>query len=276
MRRIIIITDLDGTLLHPRTYSFKEAQPALHLIRKMGIPLIFCSSKTRAEIEIYRKRLRNSHPFVTENGGGIFIPLNYFSFPVEGRVNGNYQQIQLGRPYQEVREKFVSLRDHMGIRVKGFGDMQVNEIVKLTGLSESEATLARQRDYDEPFIFPGSREDRFLQAISTIHLRWTAGRLFHILGDHDKGKAVTILKELYQRECGELHVIGLGDSFNDLPMLEKVDQPVLICHEDGTYEERIMIPALLRSVHCGDSGWNEAVHSLLTEIAAPEYNINKL
>ena len=72
MAKIIVFTDLDSTLLHPKTYSFDAAMPALKLIKEKDIPLILCSSKTRAEIEVYRKKLDNQHPFVSENGGGIF------------------------------------------------------------------------------------------------------------------------------------------------------------------------------------------------------------
>ena len=79
-RRMIIVTDLDGTLLHPRTYSFEEALPALKLVRERGVPLVLCSSKTRAELEVCRKRLDNGHPFISENGGGIYLPAGYFPF----------------------------------------------------------------------------------------------------------------------------------------------------------------------------------------------------
>lgn len=79
MARIIIFTDLDGTLLHPNIYSFAKARPALNLIKEEGIPLVLCSSKTRAEMEVYRERLGNNHPFVSENGGGIFIPKDCFN-----------------------------------------------------------------------------------------------------------------------------------------------------------------------------------------------------
>lgn len=50
---LIILPDLDGTLLDPRhAYSFQEALPALKAINHRHIPLILCSSKTRAEIEL--------------------------------------------------------------------------------------------------------------------------------------------------------------------------------------------------------------------------------
>ena len=79
----IIFTDLDGTLLDQYNYSYKKAIKALNLIRKKDIPLVFCTSKTRAEIEFYRKKLSNKHPFISENGGAIFIPNNYFNFKVD-------------------------------------------------------------------------------------------------------------------------------------------------------------------------------------------------
>jgi mannosyl-3-phosphoglycerate phosphatase len=266
VNNIIIITDLDGTLLHPRTYSFKEAQPALQVIREMKIPLIFCSSKTRAEIEVYRIKLNNQHPFISENGGGIFIPAHYFSFPVDGEQDDKYSRITLGTPYPLIRNEFMSLRKRLGLKVKGFGDMNPKEIMKLTGLPAKEADLARKRDFDEPFIFQVKRENRFLRAIEEVGLQWTAGRLFHIMGNHDKGKAVDILKKLYKRERGNIQTVGLGDNLNDVPMLRTVDRPVLICHPDGKHETRIEIPGLLKTGPAGDAGWNKAVLSLLEEM----------
>ena len=85
MTTIIIITDLDGTLLHPVSYSFEEAVVALEEVYKANIPVVLCSSKTKAEIEVYRRQMNNRDPFISENGGGIFIPEGYFFNPVEGR-----------------------------------------------------------------------------------------------------------------------------------------------------------------------------------------------
>ena len=78
MKKLIIFTDLDGTLLDHKTYSFENAFEALQAIKEKNIPLIICSSKTRSEIEYYREKLSNNHPFVSENGGGIFLPEGYF------------------------------------------------------------------------------------------------------------------------------------------------------------------------------------------------------
>ncbi len=47
MKKLIIFTDLDGTLLDLHTYSFEKSLPGLGLLRQKNVPLVFCSSKTR-------------------------------------------------------------------------------------------------------------------------------------------------------------------------------------------------------------------------------------
>jgi len=263
-QRLIIVTDLDGSLLHPRTYSFEEAGPALELIRQREIPLVICSSKTRAEIEVYRKRLDNGHPFISENGGGIYLPLGYFPFHKSHDQRNGYELISLGVPYEEIRKRFVAMRDRLGIAVRGFGDMSIEEIAALTGLTFEEARLAKQRDFDEPFIFPDKPADRFLKEIEGEGLRWTQGRFFHFMGDHHKGRAMNILRRLYEQRDGPVTTIGIGDSLNDLPLLLSVDVPVLVKKENNRHDARIDIPGLMRTEGIGPAGWNEAVIKLIS------------
>lgn len=52
---MVIFTDLDGTLLDHETYSFAAAGEALEALTRENIPLILCSSKTRAEIELLQQ-----------------------------------------------------------------------------------------------------------------------------------------------------------------------------------------------------------------------------
>jgi len=258
-QRLIIVTDLDGSLLDSRTYSFEKAGSALERIREQHIPLILCSSKTRSEIEMYRQRLNINHLFIAENGGGIYIPDGYFPFPIEGERRNGYQVISLGISYSEIRRRFISLRDRLNIAVRGFGDMNSSDVMALTGLPNREASLSLLREYDEPFVFSGAPDDRFLQAIEADGLSWTQGRIFHIMGNHHKGKAVSILRGLYERAYNAVTLIGLGDSLNDLPLLLAVDRPVLIRKDDGNYDPRINIPNIYRTNGIGPAGWNEAV-----------------
>lgn len=266
MPKIVIFSDLDGTLLHPKTYSFAEAQSALQEIRKRNIPIVLCSSKTRAEIEECRRRLNNDHPFISENGGGIFMPRGYFPFNTGGEVSGDYIAILLGATYEQIRNEFVRLRERLHAHVMGFGDMTVEEIVTLTGLPRSEAALAKEREFDEPFVFEGTPDERFLKAVEETGLGWTRGRLYHIMGGSDKGKAVRMLKRWYEGEYDRIVTIGLGDGLNDLPMLRETDHPVLVRNEDGSWDPDVDLPGLIRTWGVGPAGWNEAVTALLQQL----------
>ena len=261
--RLLIATDLDGTLLDARGYSPAAAMPALTLAKRQGIPLVLCSSKTRAEIEVHRKRLDIVDPFVAENGGGIYLPTGYFPFRASDQERDGYQIISLGLSYPEVRRRLVAIRERLGIAVRGFGDMSSEEVAALTGLTLEEAGLAQQREFTEPFFFPGPPDERFLQEIEAEGLHWTQGTLFQAMGNHDKGKAVDILRKLYQRHSGSVTIVGIGDSLNDLEFLRAVDRAVLVRKVNGRHDERIDIPGLVRTDGIGPEGWNEAVQELL-------------
>ncbi len=272
MKKIIIFTDLDGTLLDYATYSFEKALPALRLLKERDIPLIICSSKTAKEIKYYREKLENVHPFISENGGGIFIPKNYFKFEIrntecEITEENNYLVIRLGAPYYDLRKTLEELRNE-GFAVKGFGDMTVREIAETAQMSIAEAGMAKERDFDEPFIFEGNEKDtrRLFETIAEKGFHCTKGQFFHILGNTDKGKSVSILIDSYAKAFGEVTTIAFGDSPNDVPMLENVEYPIIVQRPDKTYGVSGDIPNLRKIDGIGSAGWNKAIIELLSEI----------
>ncbi|MHB8834253.1 MAG: HAD-IIB family hydrolase [Candidatus Methylomirabilia bacterium] len=260
----VVISDLDGTLLDPESYSFDAALPALELLRAKGIPLVLCSSKTRREIEVYRQRLGNREPFIFENGGGICLPKGLFPLPftIAAEESDEYLVIPLGTPYRNLRRALSELRREFGVRVTGFGDLTAAGVAELTDLPALEADLARRREFDEPFVFDDPVEPRtaeFLGAIEARGFHWTRGRFFHILGDNDKGRAARMLAEWYRRRLPDLVTVGLGDAQNDLPLLRAVDVPVLIKRKDGRHVEGLRSPRLVLTAAPGPLGWNRAV-----------------
>jgi mannosyl-3-phosphoglycerate phosphatase len=270
MKKPIIFTDLDGTLLDHDTYSFEEALPALTLLKEKNIPLIICSSKTKKEIEYYRRKLDNCHPFISENGGGIFIPKGYFQFTVQSSQftvsdEDDYHVIRLGASYSDLRGALLKLHSE-GFNVRGFGDMTAEELAGIANMSIDEARMAKKRDFDEPFVFDGGKADeqKLLEAIIAKGFNFTQGRFFHILGNSDKGKAVSIPIELYKRKFGEIITIAIGDSPNDIPMLKKVDYPVIVRKPDGSYDRQIKAPNIIKADGIGPNGWNNAVLKILS------------
>lgn len=272
MEKLLIFTDLDGTLLDYSNYSFEKALPALELVRQHAIPLILCSSKTRTEIEYYREKLANSHPFVSENGGGIFIPRKYFNFPLPAAAypieeDAHYDVIRLGSRYSDLRGALKELKQE-GFEITGFGDMTAKELADVANMNIDEAQMAKERDFDEPFIFKGSSLElhRLLRSIKQKGFTSTQGRFFHILGSSNKGIAVSILTDLYKMKYGKIKTIALGDSPNDIPMLERVDKPVLVQKPDGMYDPTTDIPNLMKADGIGPEGWNRAVIGYLDYI----------
>jgi mannosyl-3-phosphoglycerate phosphatase family protein len=271
MTQLIIFTDLDGTLLDSSTYSFKPAVPALNAVRKYRIPLVFCSSKTRKEIIFWRQFVGNGEPFISENGGGIFIPAGYFgeqSLPAELDIidEGGFQVIRLGAPYRNLRKALLQLRSE-GFDLTGFGDMSVSEVAGSTGLDDAMAALAKARDFDEPFLFGGS-DDAFRRLEYAVHLTGlsiTKGRFYHLLGDSDKGRAVDLLSRFFRQKFDEIITVALGDSPNDISMLSRVDYPILVRKPDGSYDPLMEVPGLVKAGGIGPEGWNEEVMRFVSE-----------
>lgn len=262
----LVFTDLDGTLLDHATYSFDPARPALRALEERGVPLVLCTSKTRAETERWRRALGNAHPFIVENGGGIFVPRGYFPFAAaKGSEESLYEELEFGTPYQELRRILAEMRGRIDPSIRGFGDMTDEEVAELCGFSVDEARLARDREYDEPFVVG---DDGLLEAVEAaagragLHLV-KGGRFHHLVGDNDKGRAVTTLRGLYERAHGPLRTVGLGDSPNDEPMLRAVDIPVVVGKPGGGYDSGIDMPGLVRAPGTGPEGWREAILGIL-------------
>ncbi len=268
-KKLIIFTDLDETLLERHTYSFAKARSALKLLKDKDIPLIIATSKTVSETEHYRKKLDNRHPFISENGGGIFIPAGYFDdlldFTTERQ--GDYDVITLGTPYERLREALSGLRGE-GFDVRGFGDMAPEEIMEITGLTLEESKLSLRRNFDEPFVCGGCDTGALKKAIEARGLTFTEGRFYHITGENDKGNAVDVLKKLYKSRFGDIATAALGDSPTDISMLRHVDYPVVIQKDDGTYDPRLLSEGVIRAVGVGPKGWNKAVLDLVKSLDA--------
>jgi mannosyl-3-phosphoglycerate phosphatase len=267
--KLIIFSDLDGTLLDRTTYSSEGAEPALRLLKESGIPLVLASSKTRPEVEVQRRKVGLDSPFIVENGGAVFVPREYFSFSFSwDREGGDYFVLELGSPYAAIVEALRVIRKETGIRIKGFSDLSEEEVSRLCGLSPREAGFAKAREFDEPFLVEGGEEEietvRHLIEAKGFNYAW-GGRFHHILGRNDKGKAVEILKELYEREFSPIRSIAVGDDRNDIPMLRAVDYPILL-RERGDSSLDLPVQNLIRFDGTGPKAWNDAVLGLLKKL----------
>ncbi len=261
-KHLAIFSDLDGTLLDGKNYSFEKAKAALRSIKEKEIPLVLCTSKTRSETEFYRNLLGNSDPFVVENGGAVYVPKEYFPFTFDyDYVSTGYFVIELGTPYRTLVKLLGELKKKTGNSLKGFSDMSAGEIATLCNLTLEQAALAKQREYDEPFLI--LEPENATRVEEAIEFQYTRGDRFYHITSSDKGKAVSILIDLFKKSHQNVLSVGLGDRLNDLPLLSAVDIPILVQLEDGSYDTKVVLPQLRYAKGVGPEGWTRAVLNLL-------------
>lgn len=267
----VIFTDLDGTLLDHNTYEWERAKPALELCKKLKVPVVFVSSKTRAEMETLRRRMSISDPFISENGGGIFFSKTDFLAPPPNAspVSGTegLWKLSLGLPYSHLVKALHEIREKLGLNLRGFSDMKVDEISHFTGLDSKASRVAAMREFDEPFLVTGEKtsdKNALVKAAEERGLTVTAGgRFYHLQGGNNKGQSMEMIIDWYEQSYGKVLSIALGDSPNDFPMLERADFPVLVRSQRdfSSLKEKIIRLSVTREI--GPAGWNSAVLGIL-------------
>jgi mannosyl-3-phosphoglycerate phosphatase len=267
----IVFTDLDGTLLSHSSYACGPARPALEAVAAHDIPVVFVSSKTRAEIVAIQDQLGVAGPFIAENGGAVFLTgraelAGYFPERLGGLPAKSF-----GTPYADLRRALNDLRTACGVDLTGFGDVGVDEVVAWTGLPVDQVLLSRRREFDEPLVWrpePDTTDVERVRAwLAGRDLRLTrGGRFWHLTGNNDKGLAASWLLEAATRAWGGRPAsIALGDSENDVSLLAIADEAVLVARPDGTHLSPR--PHWFRAVRgAGPDGWNRAVLDWLARI----------
>ena len=263
----IIFTDLDGTLLDHHTYAWDKAAPALAQCREARIPVVMVSSKTRAEMEPLHKELGLQGPFITENGGGVFFPGGGGLKPPEAaEQDGLLYKLTLGVSYSELCRALDETALSLNIKMTGFHNMSISDIMQWTGLSAQQAEKAAKRDFDEPFVLDqaGSCGDHELREIlrkKGLELS-IGGRFYHVHGKADKATALDKVAAWYKTNGFQVISVALGDSQNDFSMLRRADYAFYLGKGPAPAEE---IPGVIQAAEPGPSGWNRVILDFLTK-----------
>jgi mannosyl-3-phosphoglycerate phosphatase len=269
--QLIVVTDLDGTLLDQRTYGYELSLPAVRRLQAGRIPIVLCSTKTSAEMLPLWGELGLKDPFICESGGAIYFPLDYLKAQVSGlKTAGPFRVLELGTDVLRLRAALEEAAGECRVGLRSFGQMNVDEIAALTGLTPEQCFRAGQRRYDEPFLVQSGEVENLSAVLRRHGLTITRGdRFYHLTGGHSKRNAVVKLLDLHRRQYGEAVAIGLGNSANDWPMLSAVERPVLVKNLDGRWDATVVehMPDVERTEGVGPQGWREAIDRILDEAA---------
>jgi mannosyl-3-phosphoglycerate phosphatase len=263
--QLIIYTDLDGTLLDAGTYSDEISKPLIKELQRQEIPLVFCSSKTRTEQQVYIKKFHIDDPFIAEGGSAIFVPKHCFEFSFKyDRLIQQYYIIELASQFSVVSQKIKEFKD-LGLPIKSYYDMTPYQISALTNLDIMSAKKAKEREYQETVVLYGTADEneRIIKLIKEDGFNVSSGgRFFGVSMGGDKGKAVLVLNQLYKRKFGQIKTVAIGDSLNDESMLREVDLAYLVKKQNGEWED-MSLKGLTRIPSIGPQGWKRAINSLI-------------
>ena len=73
INNILVLTDLDGTLLDHYTYPSDAAFAATEQLKSRNIPIIPNTSKTLEEVQLISEELQLDGPFIIENVAAVWI-----------------------------------------------------------------------------------------------------------------------------------------------------------------------------------------------------------
>ncbi|GAB4539931.1 MAG: mannosyl-3-phosphoglycerate phosphatase-related protein [Pleurocapsa sp.] len=249
--RYIVVTDLDGTLLDHQTYDFTPALNAIARLKKQEIPVIFNSSKTQAEISQLRDELHNREPFVCENGGVLCV---------------EDKREYLGVPRSEFLGSLEIIKQQLHLNYESFAEATVEDVVRWTSLSKADAIKAMKREATEPLLWHDTegKLDTFRQQLQGLKLQCVkGGRFYHVMGTFNKASCFDKLKAYYaQRWQEEIKIVALGDSQNDLPMLEQADFAIVIpAHGGNTL--KLKRDNVFFATQPAPQGWQEGISFFL-------------
>ncbi len=268
--RLAVITDVDGCLLDARTYRLGPARVAARRLARSGIPIILCTSKTRAEVRVLREELGLRLPAIIESGGAVVVPVGTLPVPAgRGSRTRDGLLVPLAAGIDEVRAGLAAIERLMPGGVRGFTDMTRREVLAWTGLKPAAVTRSRRREFDEPFVFlrdprPHRKAIRLLLADRGLAI--TRGAIMnHLHGRTDKGHAARIVMRWLTRAHGPFVTVGLGDGPHDLALLRAVDRPVIVPHPDGKPDPYLRrgLPRAPVAPAPGPRGWAAVAEEIL-------------
>ena len=270
MSNVLIYTELDGTLLDHHTYSFEAAIPALAMLKKSGIPVIPCTSKTRSETTHLMRALELDGPMIIENGAAIWVPQDWgLVRPENAPEDAGAWCHSFGPPRSLIRRQLAALSIEWHNRYQPLSDLSDRQVAAVTGLDLASAARAKQRQYCETLVWLGTPADRkaFAEQVESLDMKCVqGGRFVHVLASGGKAQAVNWLHHKIRAERPEYATavsIAAGDADNDAEMLEITDLALLVrspVNELPTLKRR---SGIVISEALGPAGWAEGIGALI-------------
>jgi predicted mannosyl-3-phosphoglycerate phosphatase (HAD superfamily) len=136
--------------------GFEEFSAALE---HSGIPAVWVTARSRAQMDQRIRELGHRHPFIGEDGSGVYLPEDYFHLrPAKTVRFGRFTCIPIAEAQPAASDALELLSEETAVAVVTLRALSPRELTQNLGVPAREAELTRQRDFDEPFFFVGASE----------------------------------------------------------------------------------------------------------------------
>jgi mannosyl-3-phosphoglycerate phosphatase len=132
----------------------------LDALTEAEIPCVWCTSRTRIQLDAAIRKFGHGHPFVAEGGCGVYIPEDYFHLKPTTRTMrlGRFTCIPVATLLPAAAQTLEEIAEETEISVVPLSALSPRELSQNVGLPQKEAELLRQRDFDELFFFAGASD----------------------------------------------------------------------------------------------------------------------
>ena len=259
--KVLIFTDLDGSLLHRDTFKFDEIKDYIKQLISKGIFIIPNTSKTEKEIVEFNTELGSSLPYISENGAAINgLDLLNSNLPKELILSREKDSLI------KIFEKSVPV--NLQNKCKWLSEMDKKKQSLIFGLEDEKLKMALDRKYTIPFIFEGNKSEK--NELSKIVKKkglflQEGGRVINLTDKVNKAKALQVFVRFFKKNNKNIKTIAVGDNFNDLDMLKTSDFPCLVFNDKFTLD-KIPIDNLISTNKPSPEGWADVIKMAMAKI----------
>ena len=259
--KIVIFTDLDGSLLHRDTFEFDTIKDYIKCLVNKGVIIIPNSSKTEREIEKFNEELGINLPYISENGSSIHgLNLITSNFP---------DKLILSREKEELFKIFEN-KVPKKLKEKCFQILKMSKKEQENILGQKNIKLkdALNRKYTLPFLFKGNKNEKnkLLKILNSNSLTLQeGGRVLNLCDNINKVKSMNKVIKILKKTEDKIKSIAVGDNYNDLDMLKNCDIPCLVFNDKFKLDQ-INIDNLIFSNRPSPEGWADVIKKALVKI----------
>ena len=267
IKKKIIFTDLDETLLKKNKYYYKTLHNFINKLLRHEFLMILLTSKTYSEVINIIKQIKLKIPFSVENGGALYIPV---------KDTNDYKYKRILNP-RAINKKVIKkiLNENMvkkySNNIEFIEHLSSSKQMHITKLNLNQLENFNSREYTVPILWHGNKKIKkeFERYLLNYNLKITfGGKLNNISGLHNKLDSMNLFISKYKNKLRtkKLITISLGDSQNDIEILNNSNYSGIIKNNSFKISNLNKKNNIFRSFTEAPHGWVEVIKKILIKM----------